>query len=121
MASTPKFRVTHNRKADKAKRYRYAIVAGNGQTMQSGEGYPTHQHVTRAIEGLWKGFAKLFGVGVAKDSEKEQGDSGMPPVPYAADSLQPGAIAEAKAGPARPRAPAAKKAPRTPDEDTVLG
>lgn len=91
---TVKFRVTHSRAAPKAKRYRYALVARNGQTLSSGEGYPTHQHVTRAIEGLWKALAKLFGYGTVKDATRAalSGES-FPPIPYTADSLQPGQVA----------------------------
>lgn len=96
--ATPKFRVTKHPTAVKAKRYRYSIVAGNGQTLQSGEGYPTHQHVTRAIAGIFNGFAKLFGVGSVKGGIAAA-IGNTPAIPYTADSLKP-----------EERAPRAKKA-----------
>lgn len=84
MARGPKFRVTHNPRAAKAKRYRYAIVAANGALLQSGEGYPTHQHVTRAVEALWAGLA----ASVLQQMDVPRA-VGRVPVPYAKDSLKP--------------------------------
>ena len=58
--SSMKFEITHHPEDTHAHKYRYAIVHGKNRT--TSEGYPTHQHVTRAVKGMWKGIAQTFGV-----------------------------------------------------------
>lgn len=70
------FDVQHHPDAQPAHRYRYTLT--HGKNKATSEGYPTHQHVTRAVDGLWAGLAKAFNAtGIA------------PPVPYAHGSLLP--------------------------------
>ena len=81
-----RFRITHTPKSQHAKKFRYAIVY-NRSVLVTSEGYPTYQHVMRAVNGVFKGMAKIFGI------HNELG-SGMKSIhdhsiPFTADSYKP--------------------------------
>lgn len=87
-----KFRVTRNPTAGRAKRYRYALVRGK-IVLTSSEGYPTAQHVFRAVNGLWKGLMAT----VLQEKDKERSVGQPPAVPFTKDSLKPDDAPAAKA------------------------